>query len=127
MAAGAAAGLGVLVTGGHMTFGQGLEAGVNVLPIEFLFIGAGVFFFAFAPRLGVGFLYALVVVAFVWDLFGALLGFPDWLLAVSPYRHVAPAPAKPIAVVAALLMIAIGAGATMAGVARFRRRDLAGD
>jgi ABC-2 type transport system permease protein len=127
MAAGAAAGLGVLVTGGHMTFGQGLEAGVNVLPIELFFIGAGVFFVAFAPRLGVGFLYALVVVAFVWDLFGALLGFPDWLLDVSPYRHVAPAPAKPIAVVAALLMIAIGAGATMAGVARFRRRDLAGD
>ena len=76
MAAGAAVGLGVLVTGGHMTFGQGLEAGVNVLPPELLFIGAGVCCLAFAPRFGVAFLYALVVVAFVWELFGALLSFP---------------------------------------------------
>ena len=66
MTAGAAVGLGVVVAGGHMTFTQGLEAGVNILPIELLFIGAGVLFLAFAPRLGVGLLYALVVVAFVW-------------------------------------------------------------
>lgn len=127
MAAGAAVGLGVIVTGGHMTFGQGLEAGLNVLPPELLFIGAGVLFLAFAPRFGVGFLYAFVVVAFVWELFGALLSFPDWLLGFSPFYHVAPVPAKPIAVVSALLMIAIGAGAMMVGLACFRRRDLAGD
>jgi len=127
MTAGAAVGLGVVVTGGHMTFAEGLEAGVNILPIELLFIGAGVLFIAFAPRLGVGLLYALVVVAFVWQLFGALLSFPDWLLDFSPYHHFAPVPAKPIAAIAALMMIAIGTSATIVGAERFRRRDLAGD
>lgn len=125
--AGAAVGIGAVVSGAHMTFGQGLEAGVNVLPTELLFIGAGVFLLAFAPRSCVGLLSALVVVGFVWDLLGALLGFPGWLLDVSPYHHVAPAPAKPIAVVPALLMTAIGVGAALAGAARFRRRDLVGD
>lgn len=127
MTAGAGVGLGVLVTHGHMTFAQGLEAGVNVLPIELLFIGAGVLFLAFAPRLGIGLLYGLVVLGFVWELFGALLSFPSWLLDVSPYHHLAPSPAKPIAVAPALVMMAIAAVATIVGAARFRHRDLAGD
>ena len=127
MTAGAGVGLGVLVTHGHMTFAQGLEAGVNVLPIELLFIGAGVLFLAFAPRLGIGLLYALVVVGFVWELFGALLSFPSWLLDFSPYHQLAPAPAKPIAVAPALAMVAIAAVATIVGAARFRHRDPAGD
>src|SRR5207302_11459433 len=112
---------------GHLACAHELESGVNVLPIEVLFIGVGVLFLAFAPRLGVGLLYALVVVAFVWELFGALLSFPDWLLDFSPYHHLAPAPARPIAVVASFVMIAIGAAATIVGAARFRGRDLAGD
>lgn len=127
MAAGACAGLGALVSGGHMTFGDGLRAGVNVVPTEVLFIGVGVCFFALVPRLGVGVLYAFVVVSFVWELFGALLSFPNWLLDFSPYHHIAPAPAKPIAGVAALVMIGLGAVGATVGSARLRSRDLVGD
>jgi polyether ionophore transport system permease protein len=127
LAAGAAVGLGVVVSGGHMTFAQGVSAGLNVLPAELLFIGVGVLFFAFAPRYGVGLIYAFVVVSFVWQLFGALLSFPDWLLDLSAFAHVAPVPAKPFALVSASVMIVIGAAAAIAGVARFRHRDLVGD
>ena len=110
-----------------MTFVEGVKAGVNVVPTEVLFIGAGGCFLAFAPRFGVGVLYAFVVVSFVWELFGALLSFPNWLLDFSPYHHIAPAPAKPIAGVAALVMIGVGAVAAILGAAQFRRRDLVGD
>jgi ABC-2 type transport system permease protein len=100
---------------------------VNLLPAMVLFVGVGVIAFAFAPRVAVGLLYALVVITFVWDLFGALLSFPDWLLDASPFHHIAPAPAKPIAGVAAIIMLVVGISAVLVGTARFSRRDLAGD
>ncbi|HWS46354.1 MAG TPA: hypothetical protein VN636_10865 [Acidimicrobiia bacterium] len=92
-----------------------------------LFLGAGVLFVALAPRLGVGLLYGFVSLAFVWELFGALLSFPNWMLDLSPFHHVAPAPAKPVAVASAAVMVGIGAAAAVLGVLRFRGRDLAGD
>jgi len=110
-----------------MTFVEGLEGGLNILPAEMLFLGAGVLLLALAPRHGIGYLYALVVVAFVWELFGALLSVPNWVLDLSPFHHIAPTPAKPIAIPSALAMITIGAGAAIAGALRFRNRDLAGD
>ena len=127
LAGGASVGIGVLVTGGHMTFLEGIVAGVNLLPAAVLFLGAGVLFVALAPRLGVGLLYGFVSLAFVWELFGALLSFPNWMLDLSPFHHVAPAPAKPVAVASAAVMVGIGAAAAVLGVLRFRGRDLAGD
>jgi ABC-2 type transport system permease protein len=127
LAAGAGAGLGVLVTGAHMSFPRGLEAGLNVLPTEVLFLGIGVLFFALAPRRGVGFFYALVVVTFVWELFGALVSAPGWALDLSPFHHLAPVPAKPFAFLSALVMVAVRVSAAALGTIRFRHRDLTGD
>ena len=73
------------------------------------------------PASASGLLYAFVVVAFVWELFGALLSFPNWLLGFSPFHHLAPVPAKPIAALSALVMIAIGAAATGRGHAPVSR------
>jgi len=125
--AGAGAGLGVVVTGGHMTFLEGLEAGANVIPAEVLFLGCGVLLLALVPRHGIAILYGFVGIAFVWDLFGALLSFPSWVLDLSPFRHVAPAPAKSVALVSAAVMFAIGAGTAAIGTVWFRKRDLVGD
>jgi ABC-2 type transport system permease protein len=127
LVAGAGTGLGVFLTGGHMTFLEGMAGGLNVLPAEVLFLGVGVLLLALTPRHGVGLLYAFVVVAFVWELFGALLKFPHWILDLSPFHHVAPTPAKPVEIAAALVMLAIGALAAVVGARRFRQRDLAGD
>ena len=127
LVAGVGTGLGVLATGGHMTMAEGLAGGLNVLPSQVLFVGIGVLFLALAPRFGIGLLYAFVSVAFVWELFGALLSFPNWVLDLSPFHHIAPVPAKPIEGVSTLAMVAIGAGAAVLGTWRFRGRDLAGD
>ena len=127
LTAGLGTGIGVLVTGGHMTMLDGLAGGLNVVPAQVLFIGVGVCLLAFAPRSGIGLLYAFVGVAFVWELFGALLSFPNWVLDLSPFHHVAPVPAKPMELLSAAAMVAIGAGAAVLGTWRFRARDLAGD
>jgi len=78
------------------------------------------------PRLGVGVAYALVSVAFVWELFGALLGAPSWLLGVSPFHQIALVPAAPFRAGPAAAMLGIGAEAAAAALVRFRSRDLAG-
>ncbi len=125
--AGAAAGVGVLVTGGHMTFVQGLAGGVNIVPVEVLFLGSGMLAYAVVPRHGVGLLYAFVAIAFVWELFGALLGFPHAVLDLSPFHHIAPTPARPIAVPAALAMAGTGIVAGALALRAFSARDLTGD
>jgi ABC-2 type transport system permease protein len=77
------------------------------------------------PRLGVGVAYALVSVAFVWELFGALLAAPSWLLGVSPFHQIGLVPAAPFRAGPAVAMLAIGAAGAAAALVRFRSRDLA--
>ncbi|MGH2941862.1 MAG: ABC transporter permease, partial [Solirubrobacteraceae bacterium] len=67
---------------------------------------------------------ALGACALLW-LVGPLLDAPGWLLDLSPYEHV---PAVPAATLAAGPLLALTAGAialTAAGLAGFRRRDVA--
>ena len=56
-----------------------LEAS-NCLPASFLFLGLGTLAFALVPRASAGVAYALVSVAFVWQLVGDVVGAPRWLL-----------------------------------------------
>ena len=67
---------------------------------------------------------ALVGVAFLWELLGALVGAPAWLLALSPFHHVAAVPQSAFDTQGALAMIAVAAGAGVAAVEVFIRRDL---
>jgi len=103
-----------------------LEAGANCLPVSLLFLGLGALAFALVPRASTGLAYGLVTVAFVWELFGGLLGAPHWLLSATPFDHVALVPAQPFRPGAAAVMLAIGAAAALAGVSAFARRDLVG-
>ena len=72
-----------------------------------------------------GIAYGLVSVAFVWELLGALLGAPDWLLDLTPFTHVGLVPSQPFRVAAALAMLAIAAAVSLAALWCFDRRDLA--
>jgi ABC-2 type transport system permease protein len=127
LVAGAGAGLGAIATGADVSFLRALEAGLNCAPTALLFLGIGAVVTAFMPRRGTGVVYLLVAAAFLWELFGALLNAPKWTLSLSPFHHIAPAPAKSIAVPSATAMVAIGAAAAAAALARNRARDLAGD
>jgi ABC-2 type transport system permease protein len=103
-----------------------LEAGANCLPAALLFLALAALAFALTPRASSGIAYALVSVAFVWQLFGSLLGAPNWLLDLTPFRHVGLVPAQPFRATAAAAMLAIAAAACLASLWAFRHRDLIG-
>jgi ABC-2 type transport system permease protein len=56
--------------------------------------------------------------------FGLSLGLPDWVLELSPFAHL-KAPAAEVGTVAIVALVAIAAGLVAAGLASFRRRDIA--
>lgn len=103
-----------------------LEAGVNCLPATLLFLALSALAFAVVPRATGGIAYGLVSVAFVWQLFGSLLGAPAWLIGLSPFHHVALVPAQPFKGLEAGIMLALAAAGVLAALALFQRRDLTG-
>jgi len=125
LVAGAGAAIGAKLVGAHVSFMRLLEAGLNCLPSSLLFLGLATLLVAAVPRHGVGAAYGLVCVAFVWDLFGSLLGAPSWLLGVSPFDHVGLIPAQHFRLGAAVAMLIVAMLAAVTGGALFRRRDLA--
>ena len=64
--------------------------------------------------------------AFVWELFGPLVGAPAWLLGLSPFHHIGLIPAQPFRAAAAVVMLAVAALAAAAALWAFGRRDLTG-
>ena len=135
LAAGGAAGLGltagVLAWAGAATQGGGvsllemLGAGANCLPAALLFLALGALAFALAPRASAGIAYGLVGATFLWELVGALLEAPGWLLALSPFHDVGLVPGEPFDATGAAAMLAVASLAVIAAVRRFERRDLA--
>jgi len=103
-----------------------LEAGANCLPASMLFLGVAALAFAAIPRASSASAYTFVGVAFVWALFGSLLGAPSWLIGLSPFQHVALVPAQPFRGVPAAVMVALALVCAWAALAVFRRRDLTG-
>ncbi len=103
-----------------------LEAAGNCLPVGLLFLGIAALAYALVPRAGAGIAYGLVAVAFLWNLFGSLLGAPKWLVELTPFAHVGLVPAEPFRPTAALIMLALAALASLSAVWAFRRRDLTG-
>ena len=103
-----------------------LEAGANCLPVALLFLGIAALAYAIVPRASAGIAYGLVTVAFLWDLLGALLGVPKWLVELTPFAHVGLVPAQPFRGGAAAVMLALAALSALAAVLAFARRDLAG-
>ena len=75
-----------------VSLGSLVEAGANCVPAALCFLGLGALLFATFPRLSGGGALALVGIAFLWELLGALVSAPPWLLALSPFHHVAAVP-----------------------------------
>jgi ABC-2 type transport system permease protein len=126
LSAGLLAWAGARSQGAAVSLPRMLEAGANCLPATLLFLSLSALAFAAVPRATSGIAYGLVSVAFVWQLFGSLLGVPTWLLGLSPFHHVALVPAQPFKGLAAAVMLALAAAGALAALALFRRRDLTG-
>jgi ABC-2 type transport system permease protein len=126
LAAGTLAWAGAVSQGADVSLPELIGAGANALPPAFLFLALGAFAFALLPRASAALAYGLVSLAFVWELFGALLDVPDWLLTLSPFHEVGLVPGEPFEATAAAIMLALAAFAALAAVAIFRQRDLTG-
>jgi ABC-2 type transport system permease protein len=115
---------GAASAGAHISLPRTLEAGFNALPVTILFLGITALGYALVPRAGVAIGYALVAVAFLWQLVGSLFDVPHWLLQATPFAHVALVPTQAFDAASAGAMVAIGAAAAAVAVACFARRDL---
>jgi ABC-2 type transport system permease protein len=124
--AGLVAWAGAVSQGVSLSAAAMLGAGANCLPAALLFLGLAVLTYAVVPRASGAIAYGVLVLAYLWELFGALLGAPTWLVHATPFAHVAAVPAVAFRPVAAAVMVAIGAVAAIAGVLWFERRDLLG-
>ena len=124
LAAGVLVWLGSLLTGGGVGLVGLLAAGVNCLPVSWLFLGLGVLAFAALPRSSPGVMLTLVSVVYLWQLVGALVSAPSWLLAASPFHFVSAVPERAFDLVGAGAMVAVGVAAGLAALAVFERRDL---
>jgi ABC-2 type transport system permease protein len=93
-------------------------------PAVWVVVGATVARFGVVPRAaagGWGVLGACVLVSIL----GPLLGLPECLLDLSPFHHEPQLPAGEFAAGPLLVLCAVAAALTAAGLAAFRRRDLA--
>jgi ABC-2 type transport system permease protein len=68
----------------------------------------------------------LIVWSFIAETLAAAVGSNHWLLDTSPLIHVAPVPAAPANLTAAVWLVVLGVIAAVAGILAFGRRDLAG-
>lgn len=126
LTAGAATWAGAWAAGVEVSLTSLLEAGGNCLPVALLFLGLATLAYALVPRASHGIAYGIVSISFVWYLFGSLVGVPGWVVAATPFAHVAAVPVESFSANAPAVMIAIGLLAVAAGVARFERRDVIG-
>lgn len=117
---------GATAGGTSVPVGQMLEAGANCLPTALLFLGIAALAYAAAPRASAAISYGILVLTFLWQAVGALLGAPGWLVGLTPFAHIGLVPAEPFRATAAVVMIGIGLAAALAALAVFRRRDLIG-
>jgi ABC-2 type transport system permease protein len=124
LAAGVLAWAGAVSAGARISLPRMLEAGANCLPPALLFVGVAALCYGLIPRASTGLAYAFVSVSFLWQLFGALLGAPRWLVDLSPFQHVGLVPAQPFRAGAAAAMLAIAVITALAAIGLFRRRDL---
>jgi ABC-2 type transport system permease protein len=117
---------GAHLVGAPVTTAQLVEPMAGTLPLVALFTGISVLVFGVAPRLTVAVPVTLAVVGFLLDTFGTALKWPDAVLAVSPFHHLARLPGTPMTTTAVVVMTAAGLAAAAVGVVAFARRDLRG-
>lgn len=118
--------IGAVATDARATAADAFSAAANVLPAIAVFAGLAVLVFGALPRFTVPVAAGAVVVAYVVELVGPLLEWPEWVLDVSPFHHLDQVPADPADVPAALVMTGVGLVLAVAGILAFERRDLAG-
>lgn len=96
--------------------------GLSYVPAVLVLVGLAVLLVGWLPRAATfawaGLIYAVVVM-----IFATLLDFPDLLVDLSPFSHVAQVPAVDLEAAPLLTLSAVALALLAAGFAGFRRRD----
>lgn len=93
------------------------------VPAVWVLVGLAAVLFGLAPRAVPAAWGALAACLFI-ALLGQLLDAPGWVRGISPFRHVPPLPAAPLALGPLVVLAAVAAGLAGLGLAAFDRRDL---
>jgi ABC-2 type transport system permease protein len=99
---------------------------LNTLPAVAVFLGTAVLLLGVKPevtRVGAG---GFVIVALFISVFGPTVKLPVWALDLSPFHHLAPAPAAPVAWEATTVLLVLAGALSLAGFVAYRQRDLRG-
>jgi ABC-2 type transport system permease protein len=115
--------LGAAAIGQSLSFGSTLDAAVNCLPIILIALGCSLVTFGLVPRWQ-AMVFAVVVVAFLWDALGAAIKAPGWLLNLSPFHALARVPADSFALAPAVVISGTGLALAIVGIIMFHRRDM---
>lgn len=115
---------GVAVSGARIGFSSLVVAAFSAVPVAVIFLSLGVLTLGAAPRLAGGAVYGLVGGSFLLEVVGSALRAPRWILDLSPFHHLAPAPAFPVNARASVVLLALAAAAFVAGFELFARRDI---
>jgi ABC-2 type transport system permease protein len=108
----------------QFTWWDAMRAAANFAPVVVLTAGLSLAAYGLLPRMTVALPVTLVVLGFVLSMLGPALDWPQWVLDLSPFTHLALVPAEPWAVTSGLVMTGLGAALAVVGMAAFHRRDL---
>ncbi|MDO8121814.1 ABC transporter permease [Isoptericola sp. b490] len=115
----------VRATGDPGWWGTVLGAAVVQLPAIAVVVGLTLVAVAFLPRLAVGVSWGSFTLFLLLGEIGPLLRLPTWLLEVSPFAHTPRVPGETVSVAQLGGLTAVALVLLVAGLAGYRRRDLA--
>ncbi|WP_216208542.1 ABC transporter permease [Amycolatopsis aidingensis] len=126
-ALGASTGLAYGLTAGDVAgeVGELLTAALAQVPPALVLVGFVVAAFGLLPRQAAALSWLAFAVSLVVSQFGVLFGLPQAVLDVSPFTHVPNVPTESLTAAPLLIMLAVAAALTTAGVLSFRNRNLA--
>jgi ABC-2 type transport system permease protein len=100
-----------------------IGAALVQVPAVWVLVGIACALFGLIPRWSIA-AWAVLALALVVAMFGALLDLPSAVMDLSPFQHTPQGPAHDPTALPLVVMLAVGAGLTAVGIAGFRRRDV---
>ncbi len=122
--AGLASWVGAAAAGTDVSLGAALAGVFNVMPVAWLGLGAALLAFGWWPQLSFAVGTIPTVGGFALQTVGETLRWPEWVVGVSPFRHLAAVPFEEVDGVASATMTGVAAALTVVGLIGFMRRDL---